>query len=754
VAIGLAVRQFELVEKVTNYKKDADEALLNKAYVYAMQKHGAQRRANGDPYFSHPLEVAAILTDLKLDEQTIAAALLHDTIEDTGATRKEIDQLFGEKIGFLVEGLTKLKRLDLVSKKAEQAENLRRLLLAISDDVRVLLIKLADRLHNMRTLDLLPEEKRRRIAAETMEIYAPLAGRIGMQKMREELEELAFRHINPDAHAMVTAKLAELNDRSRELVATITGELREKLAREGIVASVSSRMKRAFSVFRKMESKSLSMEQLSDIYGFRVIVDRIEDCYRALGIVHTTWQMVPTRFKDFISTPKQNGYRSIHTTVIGPSRRRVELQIRTRRMHDIAEYGVAAHTLYKDGEENADPAAPDAFATLRRTIAQLADGVAPEEFLENTKLELFLDQVFCFTPKGRIIALPKGATPIDFAYAVHTDVGNTCVGAKINGAVMPVITELKNGDEVEIVRSKAQTPPAAWEAVAVTGKAKAAIRRATREAVRKQYAGLGLRILERAFARAGRQFSREALAPALPRLARDNVDDALADVGRGDLSSTDVLRAVHPDFKEERAKAKSPAPPVRREEGWFGLKAASGMLFRIPGMRSRAKADKAAAAPKDDAGQAIPIRGAGRDLPVRFSPEGGAVPGDRIVGILEPGQGITIYPIQSPELARFDDEPDRWLDVRWEIEEESTERFPARIRVAAMNEPGALAAIAEVMAANDGNIQNLAMHRTGADFMEMLFDLDVWDLNHLTRILRQLAALQMVSSAERVIGKR
>lgn len=748
------MRQFELVEKVTNYKKDADEALLNKAYVYAMQKHGEQLRANGDPYFSHPLEVAAILTDLKLDEQTIAAALLHDTIEDTDATRKEIDALFGEKIGFLVEGLTKLKRLDLVSKKAEQAENLRRLLLAISDDVRVLLIKLADRLHNMRTLDLLPDDKRRRIAAETMEIYAPLAGRIGMHKMREELEELAFAQINPDAHKMVSAKLAELNERSRDLVGAITGELREKLAREGIVAAVSSRMKRSFSVFRKMESKSLSLEQLSDIYGFRVIVDTVEDCYRALGIVHTTWQMVPTRFKDFISTPKQNDYRSIHTTVIGPSRRRVELQIRTRQMHDIAEFGVAAHTLYKDGEKPAN-GAPDAFATLRRTIAQLAEGVAPEEFLENTKLELFLDQVFCFTPKGRIIALPKGATPIDFAYAVHTDVGNTCVGAKVNGAIMPVITELKNGDEVEIVRSKAQTPPAAWESVAVTGKAKAAIRRATREAARKQYAGLGLRILERAFARAGRSFSREALIPALPRLARDNADDAMADVGRGDLSSGDVLRAMHPDFKEERAKGKTPAPPARREEGWFGLKAASGMLFRIPGMRGRRKAEMAESAARAEsaASQAIPIRGVGRDLPVRFSPDGGAVPGDRIVGILEPGKGITIYPIQSPELAHVSDDLE-WLDVRWEIEEQSSERFPARVKVVAMNEPGALAAIAEVMAGNDGNIQNLAMHRSGPDFMDMLFDIDVWDLNHLTQILRQLAALPMVSKAERVIGKQ
>ncbi len=735
------MRQYELVERVTGYKKDANEALLNKAYVYAMQKHGEQRRANGDPYFSHPLEVAAILTDLKLDEETIAVALLHDTIEDTDATRNEIDTIFGEKIGDLVEGLTKLKRLDLVSKRAEQAENLRRLLLAISDDVRVLLVKLADRLHNMRTIDHMPEEKRKRIAAETMEIYAPLAGRIGMHDMREELEELSFRHINPQAFTTVTARLEEVSKRNSDLVMRISGELTQKLEREGIKATVRSRQKKAFSVFRKMERKALGFEQLSDIYGFRVIVDKVEDCYRALGIVHTTWQMVPSRFKDFISTPKQNDYRSIHTTVIGPSNQRIELQIRTWQMHNIAEFGIAAHTLYKDKiHPDGKDGENTAYETLRKTIAQLAEGLNPEEFLEHTKLELFLDQVFCFTPKGRIIALPKGATPIDFAYAVHTDIGNTCVGCKVNGKIMPVITELQNGDEVEIIRSKAQTPPAAWESVVVTGKARAAIRRATREAIRKQYSGLGIRILERAFERSGRQFKRDSLSLALPRLARENVDDVLADVGRGELTSIDVLRAVHPDFKDERVNN---VPPAAKGNGWFGLKAGSGMLFQVPGAETE---------DRQDTGKPIPIRGAGGDLPVRFSPNGGAVPGDRIVGIITPGEGITIYPIQSPELTQFDDQPERWLDVRWDIEEGNGERFPARVRVTVINEPGTLAAITEVIASNDANIANLVMHRTAPDFMEMIFDLEVWDVSHLTRIIRQLAAKPIVGKAERLIG--
>ncbi|MEV8848295.1 RelA/SpoT family protein, partial [Mesorhizobium ciceri] len=646
------MRQYELVERVQRYKPDVNEALLNKAYVYAMQKHGHQKRASGDPYFSHPLEVAAILTEMHMDEATIAVALLHDTIEDTTATRAEIDDLFGPEMGKLVEGLTKLKKLDLVSKKAEQAENLRKLLLAISEDVRVLLVKLADRLHNMRTLDHMPEAKRLRIAEETMDIYAPLAGRMGMQGMREELEEIAFRFINPEAYRAVTARLAEIFERNKGVLTDIEKALSTLFEKHAINASVKSRQKKPWSVFRKMEAKALSFEQLSDIFGFRVVVDTVEDCYRALGAIHTAWSMVPGRFKDYISTPKQNDYRSIHTTIVGPSRQRVELQIRTREMNKIAEYGVAAHSIYKDtggktnGAAHAISKETNAYAWLRRTIEQLAEGDNPEDFLENTKLELFQDQVFCFTPKGMLIALPRGATPIDFAYAVHTDVGDTCVGAKVNGRIMPLMTELKNGDEVEIIRSKAQVPPAAWESVVVTGKARSAIRRATKNAIRKQYSGLGIRILERAFERAGKTFTKESLKQVLHRLARKDIEDVLASVGRGELASTDVMKAVFPDYKDERVTTAVPKP---REEGWSKIRNAAGMLFQIPGRAARKDKDQ----PRDGA---VPIRGVRGDLPVRFAPEG-AVPGDRIVGIVQPGTGITIYPIQSPALQAFDDQP-------------------------------------------------------------------------------------------------
>jgi guanosine-3',5'-bis(diphosphate) 3'-pyrophosphohydrolase len=732
------MRQYDLVERVRRYNPKVDEDLLNRAYVYAMKAHGEQKRASGDPYFSHPLEVAAILTDHMLDDATIAAALLHDTIEDTEATRAEIDQLFGKDIGKLVEGLTKLKKLDLVTREAKQAENLRKLLLAIADDVRVLLVKLADRLHNMRTLGHMPPEARRRAAEETLDIYAPLASRIGMFEMREELENLAFKELNPDAYWVINQRLADTAARNSDLIGEIERQLARKLGEYGIPAKVTGRAKRAYSVWRKMERKAVGFEQLSDIFGFRVIVDTVTQCYQALGFVHTTWPVVPGRFKDYISTPKQNDYRSIHTTVIGPGKQRVELQIRTAEMDEIAEYGVAAHALYKDAAD----LPPDtlsreskAYAWLRRTIESLAEGSSPEEFLEHTKLELFHDQVFCFTPKGNLIALPRKATPIDFAYAVHTDIGNAAIGCKINGKSAPLMSELQNGDEVEIVISKAQkAPPTAWESIVVTGKARAAIRRATRVAVRTQYSGLGRRLVERLCQRAKREYSDERLAGALPRLARASLDDVFSAVGRQEMKASDVVRAMYPDYREDRAVA---APLPKTESGWFGLRKSKSVVFRVPDAQNE--------------NGPIPIRGINSDLPVRFAPNGGAVPGDRIVGIMTPGEAITIYPIQSPALARYEESPDRWLDVRWDIDD-NTRRFPARIAVQSVNVPGSLAQIAQVIAEHDGNIDNIRMERKSPDFTAVTIDLEVYDLKHLTSIISQLRAKNVVAAVERVNG--
>lgn len=716
------MRQYELVERVKRYNPSANEALLNQAYVYAMMAHGTQKRASGDLFFGHPLEVAAILTDMKLDEATIVAAVLHDTVEDTEATLEEINKTFGPQIGALVDGLTKIKRLDLVSKRAAQGENFRKLLLAIADDVRVLLVKLADRLHNMRTLGFMPAEKRQRIAQETLEIYAPLAGRMGIQEMREELEELSFQNLDPEAYEAIKRHLHELSTQNEKLVEEIERTLTTKLEAQGIHAEVKGRQKRPYSIWQKMERKSVSFEQLSDIFAFRIIVGTLDECYRALGTVHTSWPMVPGRYKDYISTPKQNDYRSIHTTVIGPGSQRVELQIRTADMDEVAEYGIAAHALYKERVHDNSHLATEsrAYQWLRRTIDLLAEGDNPEEFLEHTKLELFHDQVFCFTPKGRLIALPRGATPIDFAYAVHTDVGNTAVGCKINGRMSPLLTELQNGDEVEIVRAEGQTPPAAWESLVVTGKARASIRRATRAAVRRQYTGLGHQILERAFERAGRAFSDEKLKGALPRLARMSIEDVLAAVGRGEMFSGDVVRAVYPDYKDER--------------------------------RGAGKPDGDASKTADDQPGGIPIRGLNKDMPIRFAPEGGAVPGDRIVGILTPGEGVTIYPIQSSALADFDNEPDRWIDVRWDLESGSSQRFPARIKLQSINEPGSLAQIAQVIADHDGNIDNVNMRRRTQDFTDVTIDLTVWDLKHLNAIIAELRAKRVVSRVDRVTG--
>jgi guanosine-3',5'-bis(diphosphate) 3'-pyrophosphohydrolase len=724
------MRQYELVERVRRYNPRADEDLLNRAYVFAMRAHGQQKRASGDPYFSHPLEVAAILTEFKLDDATIVAAMLHDTIEDTSVTREQLDEVFGVEIGGLVDGLTKLNKLDFASRNAVQAENFRKLLLAIADDARVLLIKLADRLHNMRTLHFVAPAKRARIAQDTLEIYAPLAGRMGMQGLRSELEDLAFRYLMPEAHALIMSRLEELKTKNGALIARIADELKDQFARRGIKCDVRGRQKQAYSIWRKMERNQISFEQLSDIYGFRILVDRVEECYAAVGVAHTTWPSVMTRFKDYISTPKQNDYRSIHTTVVGPGSQRVELQIRTHVMHEIAEYGIAAHALYKDGRSALESGESAAYRNLRQIIETLSSDDS-EKFLEHTKLELFQDQVFCFTPKGRLIALPRGATAIDFAYSVHTDVGNSAVGCKINGRIAPLISVLHNGDEVLVMRSASRTPPAAWDSIVVTGRARAAIKRATREAAKAQFGGLGRQIVERAFERAGRKFSDSRLKSALPRLARQSADDVFIGVGRGEIYSADVVRALYPDFQEDRKAGPAISP---NETGWFGLPRADQVVFRAPG-----------------ADPTIPLRGLEADTPVRFAPKGGAVPGERIVGI-RTDEGITIYPIHSSALIAFDDKPEDWLDVRWDLDMAKKSLFPTQILVTTLNEPGALGAVANTIGETGANIDTVAFNPSGPDFREIRFDLEVSDIQHLNAVIAQLRDRPVVSKVERISG--
>lgn len=744
------MRQYELVETVQSYDPDADEALLNRAYVYAMKAHVHQTRASGDPYFSHPLEVAGILTELKLDDATIATALLHDVIEDTDTTRAEIDELFGPRIGALVDGLTKIKRLDLVSREAQQAENFRKLLVAISSDIRVLLVKLADRLHNMRTLEHKKPESRRRNSEETLEIYAPLAGRMGMQAMRDELEELAFRWINEDAYDTVSAKLVELGERQQDLVYEIKASLTEKLTEEGINAEVFGRQKRAYSVWRKMANRQISLEQLSDIFGFRVIVDTIEDCYRVLGVVHTTWPTVPGRFKDYISTPKQNNYQSIHTTVVGAKHQRVELQIRTREMHDIAEYGVAAHALYKDATPTGQPAKNNVatlrdvnpYVGLRHMVEALLEGTNSEEFLEHTKLELFQDQVFCFTPRGRLIALPHGATPLDFAFAVHSDLGRRATGAIVNGRQVPIDTKLRNGDEIEILSSKTHTPPAAWESFVVTGRARSAIRRAAREKQRQSYIELGRRLALAEMSKIGKTYDESLLIKAIGALPQKTPEDILAALGRKDLNVGKLMQVMFPEIpQEDTAQAASQYKPrpglgrARGQKGWFKLASAIGLKFSTKDVEPVSRSSS------------IAIRGVRDDVPVKFA-EGGAVPGDRIVGVMMGGEGIRIFHIHSPRLSEY--EHQEWIDVTWDLDPEKPERFPAVINLTAPNKPGTLAEVASVIASAGGNIDSIYLTDRGIDFAEMKIGLEVWDLPHLTHIISGLKEKSVVSEVERV----
>jgi guanosine-3',5'-bis(diphosphate) 3'-pyrophosphohydrolase len=734
------MRQYELVERVQAYNPRADELLLNKAYVYAMQKHGSQMRASGDPYFAHPLEVAAILTDLKLDDASIAVGLLHDTIEDTDATRAEIDQLFGAEIGAIVDGLTKIERLNLVSREEAQAENLRKLLLAISADVRVLLVKLADRLHNMRTLEFMPPEKRKRIADETMDIYAPLAGRMGMQEMRSELENLAFKWLQPEHYAAITTRLAEMEADHAETIKSISSELAEKLRSEGIEARVSARVKSAWSIFSKIQRKQIALEQLSDMIGFRIVVKTVEDCYRAVGVVHTSWKVVPGRFKDYISVPKHNDYRSIHTTIVGPGRQRVELQIRTEEMHRIAELGIAAHALYKDGSQatlERLEKESKAYQSLRSTIAHLTAGASASEFLEYTKLELFQDQVFCFTPKGRLIALPRGATPIDFAYALHTDIGDTCVGAKINGSIMPLVTQLNSGDEVEIIRDQNHLPPSNWESIAATGKARAAIRRAVRLATQQRAYAMGEHVLSLLLEREGvslDDFEAKSLAEAM---GHGGKRDLLIAIGEGKVNSEDLgneLATIKGIRRRRSRRIDLPVPDST--EGWFALRETPLFKFRVPGGQSPGPQAQAA------------LAGLDFNMPVEISPEG-VVPGDRIVGILRPDGPMMIYPIHSDALTDLHDSDVAWIDVRWDLSGEEEGLYKVAITMESVNRPGSLAQISSAIASCEANINNLVMRMISPDFHQMMFEIEVRDLAQLTDVLATLKGSPGLSAVQR-----
>lgn len=717
------MRQFELVEKVKSYDPNADEDAINRAYVFAMKAHGSQKRASGDPYFSHPIEVAGILTHYKVDTTTIVTALLHDTIEDTEATNEDIVRLFGEETARLVDGVTKLTRINFDSDKAKQAENFRKFLLAMSEDIRALLVKLADRLHNMRTLSYIKSpESRKRIAMETMDIYAPLAERIGMDAIKTELEDLAFGEINTDARNSVVRRLEFLRNQGGGLVERIIDELKKKMATEGIVADIQGREKSPYSIWRKMQQHDVGFEQLSDIMAFRIVVGSIGDCYRTLGVVHGAYRTVPGRFKDYISTPKPNGYRSLHTGVFGPENHRIELQIRTQEMHVIAESGVAAHWNYKEGgkPDNARRDGPQ-YRWLRELLEILENASNPEEFLEHTKLEMFKDQVFAFTPRGDLISLPSGSTPVDFAYAVHSEIGDRCVGAKINGRMMPLRSTLHNGDQVEIVTSKAQTPSPTWERFVVSGKARARIRRFIRSQERDQYMALGRSILQRAFKEAGNELTDKGLGGVLQTFSQPTIEDLCAQVGAGHITARAVLEGVYPRLK------------------------------------TLDKADKVISLSKTKAhtgkkGDGVPIRGLIPGMAMHFAGCCHPLPGDRIVGIVTTGKGVTIHTIDCEKLAQYQDEPERWIDVAWDSGGDENQTHVARVNVTVINAPGALGDLSTMIAKNGGNISNLKIVDRQVDFFEMLIDIEVRDVKHLADIIAALRASTTVNTVNRARG--
>ena len=717
-----------LLARIRLYDPKADIGMVEAAFQLAAVAHRTQKRDNGDPYITHPVAVAEILAGYRLDSGSIVTALLHDVIEDTGVSRGELERRFGAEIAGLVDGVTKLTRLELQSDRTKQAENFRKLVLAMSRDIRVLLVKLADRLHNMRTLQFVSQDSRRlRIARETMDIYAPLAERIGMDAVKTELQTLSFAQLEPEAYETIQARLNFLRGQGADVIEEVRGELAHICRETGVEpVEVSGREKSPFSIWEKMQRRNVQFEQLSDIMAFRLLVPTREACYTVLGAVHAAYQVIAGRFKDYISTPKANGYRSLHTgvTLREPRNQKIEVQIRTPEMHDIAENGVAAHWIYK--QHDAAAAEAQRFHWVQ-DLLEILDDSTPDEFLENTKLELYQDQVFCFTPKGQLIQLPRGATPIDFAYAVHSQVGDTCVGAKINGRLLPLRHELQNGDQVEIMTSRGGTPSPQWERFVVTGKARARIRRYVQQQQRQQYRDSGKSALAKAFRQEGVDGSEKVLESALKSLKTAGLDDLYVAVGKGDIGAREVVLATYPELRQA---ARAPR--------------------MLPTLPSRA--------PRPDSGKVLPISGLVSGMAIHYAGCCHPLPGDRIIGIITTGKGVTIHTRECPTLESFAATPERFIEVDWEpaafgpAGPDKGEGHTGRVSVIATNEPAALAEITNAITKQDGAVASLRVVNRQSDFFEAVVDVEVRDLGHLSRVIAGLRAANAVHQVERARG--
>lgn len=722
--IGEYMGQIEnLIETIEGYQPGFDKDMVVRAYDYAKEKHEGQFRSSGEPYYTHPVEVAQILANMNMDITTITTAILHDTVEDTDATLDDVEKKFNKTVADLVNGVSKLTRIESQTVEGKQAENFRKLLLAMSEDIRVLLVKLGDRLHNMRTMGGIKRpEKRRRIALETLEIYAPLAERIGIHRIKEELEDLCFEQMYPEARESITNRLAFLRKEGYDTVDLIISELYSVLKEGGVEAEITGREKTRYSIWKKMQRKNVTFEQLSDIMAFRIMVDKPEECYMVLGLIHAKYRSVPGRFKDYISTPKPNGYRSIHTTIQGPRRQRIEVQIRTHQMHAEAELGVAAHWAYKGGSQLTERDVTK-YRWLRELLDILEQEQKPEEFWENTKLELFQDKVFVFTPKGDLIEMPNGATPIDFAYAIHSDIGDKCVGAKINGRIAPLNSRLNNGDQVDVITAKTQNPSPTWERFVVTGKARSHIRKYIRNQQRDEFVTLGKAMIQKVFRQEGYEFTDKAVVGILKQFNAEENEDIYAKIGSGILVARDVFKAIFPSHEAEIAK------------------------------RPSEHMDQVTMVPRGDAGPPMPIKGLIPGMAMHFARCCHPLPGDRIVGIVTTGKGVTIHTIDCETLENFADTPERWLDVSWGDSKDGKESQTGRLLMTLENETGALGTITTVIGRNGGNILNLKITSRTLDFWEMLIDISVTDTQHLSNIIAALRATPCIVTVDRARGR-
>ena len=699
-----------LIDLMRGYDPHVDGERLERAFELGKTAHAGQLRASGEPYFTHPVAVANLLIGMRLDVDTVITALLHDTVEDCGVELATLAEQFGDDVAQLVDGVTKLSRIAIQSSPSSaQAENFRKLLLAMSEDVRVLLVKLADRTHNMRTLSFIrKEEKRRRIARETMDIFAPLAERIGVTSLQSELEDTAFEVLDAEMRQGIINRLDFMVSESEILIPMISVELQSKLEQIGIESSVNGRMKTPYSIWTKMQRKKVSMDQLADIMAFRVLVPDVSDCYRALGQLHLNYPTVMGRFKDYVSTPKRNGYQSLHTGVIGPENHKIEVQIRTPEMHNIAEHGVAAHWNYKDPIQEINTRK---IKWIQELVGILDEEAGADEFLEHTKLDLYKDQVFCFTPRGDLIAMPKGATAVDFAFAVHTKIGETCVGVRINGKTRQLATELENGDQIEILTEPNAKPNAEWESFVLTGRAKSTIRRFIRAQRASEFTRIGKALIQKTFREHNKSFRSRSLERALAAFGVTKLEELFVLVGEDRLSPRKVLEKLHPDAVTDESV------PARPNAARSNSK---------PSLTIRG----------DNSGTAVTVARCCHPLP-----------GESIVGIFTTGKGVTVHTIGCATLSKFNDTPELWLDVDWEGD--TTRMVNGRLNTVLSNEPGSLASVATVISQQGGNISNIQLSDRNPDFFHILLDLEVKDVEHMRTIIAVLQTNKYVESVER-----